>query len=144
MNKNHKTTVTKASEIARVWHIVDAKGQNLGRMSTGIAEKLIGKNKPYYTPAMDCGDYVVVINAQDVAVTGQKETDKMYRRHSGYPGGFKELRLEEVREKDAREIISHSVKGMIPKNKLRAPRMKRLKVFVGSNHPYENQLKETK
>ena len=135
-----KTTVTKKNTIKRHWHLVDLKNQTLGRVSTQIAEKLIGKHKPYFTPNLDCGDYVVVVNASHVEVTGKKRTDKLYRHHTGYPGGFREYTFEQVQSKDPRKIINHSIKGMLPKNKLRDKRMKRLKVFIDANHPYQDQI----
>jgi large subunit ribosomal protein L13 len=135
------TSVTKTKDIKRSWHLIDLKGQTLGRVSTQIAKLLIGKNKPYYTPNLDCGDYVVAINAKQVKVTGKKETDKLYQHHTGYPGGFREYTYSQVMDKDPRQIIINSVKGMLPKNKLRSPRLKRLKVFVDANHTYEQYLK---
>jgi len=135
-----KTTVTKASDIKRSWHLIDAKNQTLGRLSTQIAELLIGKAKPYFTPSLDCGDYVVVVNAKDIKVTGKKTTDKLYRHHTGFPGGFREINFEDLMEKDPRKVITLSLKGMLPKNKLRADRLKRLKVFPDASHPYENLI----
>jgi large subunit ribosomal protein L13 len=135
------TTVTKADTIERNWRLIDAKGQILGRMSTEIATLLMGKDKAYYTPALDCGDYIVVINAQAVEVTGAKKTDKIYRHHTGHPGGFREQTFAQVQAKDPKVIISQSVKGMLPKNKLRDPRLKRLKIFSGSEHPYADKFK---
>lgn len=136
---NSKTYSQKPSEISREWHLIDATELPLGRLSTIIATLLIGKGKPTYTPHMDAGDYVVVINAKDVPVTGDKELQKIYYRHSGFPGGIKDARLEEVREKFPERIIEASVKGMLPKNKLQAGRMARLKVFAGSEHAHTAQ-----
>lgn len=136
---NSKTYSQKPSEVVRNWHLVDASEMTLGRLSTVIAKLLIGKDKPTYTPHIDGGDYVVVINAKDVPVTGEKELQKVYYRHSGFPGGIKDARLEEVREKFPERIIEHSVKGMLPKNKLQAGRMARLKVFAGSEHAHTAQ-----
>ncbi|MBH1980426.1 50S ribosomal protein L13 [Candidatus Saccharibacteria bacterium] len=136
---NSKTYSQKPSEITRSWHLIDASELPLGRLSTIIANLLIGKSKPTYTPHMDAGDYVVVINAKDVPVTGDKERQKIYYRHSGFPGGIKDARLEEVREKFPERIIEHSVKGMLPKNKLQADRMNRLKVFPGAEHAHTAQ-----
>ena len=136
---NAKTYSQKPSEIKREWHLIDATELPLGRLSTIIATLLIGKGKPTYTPHMDAGDYVVVINAKDVPVTGDKELQKIYYRHSGFPGGIKDARLEEVREKFPERIIEASVKGMLPKNKLQADRMARLKVFPGAEHAHTAQ-----
>jgi large subunit ribosomal protein L13 len=136
-----KTKATKASEIKRSWHAVDAKGQVLGRLASKIAGLLIGKNKPYYTPHLDCGDFVVVTNAAKVRITGRKPAQKKYYRHSGYPGGFREITFEKQMEKDPRKVIRHAVSGMLPKNKLRDPRLARLKVFVDQKHPYQDKIK---
>ena len=136
---NSKTYSQKPSEITREWHLIDATELPLGRLSTIIARLLTGKDKPTYTPHMDAGDYVVVINAKQVPVTGDKELQKIYYRHSGFPGGIKDARLEEVREKFPERIIENAVKGMLPKNKLQADRMGRLKVFAGSEHAHTAQ-----
>lgn len=136
---NSKTYSQKPSEINREWHLIDATELPLGRLSTIIAGLLTGKGKPTYTPHMDAGDYVVVINAKQVPVTGDKELQKIYYRHSGFPGGIKDARLEEVREKFPERIIENAVKGMLPKNKLQADRMGRLKVFAGSEHSHTAQ-----
>ncbi|KAF9391301.1 54S ribosomal protein L23, mitochondrial [Podila verticillata] len=125
---------------ARVWHLVDAKQRVLGRMSVGIAETLMGKHKPIYDPASDCGDYVVVINAKAVKTTGTKATDKLYRSHSGYPGGLKETTFENLMAKDPDAIIRKAVSGMLPKNRLREPRLGRLFIFEGEVHPYEQNI----
>lgn len=135
------TYATKISDIKREWHLIDVQGRILGRVATKIAELLIGKNKPYYTSHLDCGDWVVVINAKDVKVTGKKRKQKIYYHHSGYPGGLKALTFEQIMQKDPRKIIFHAVFGMLPKNKLRKKRMKRLRVFVGEEHPYGEKTK---
>ncbi len=135
-----KSTVQKAKEVNREWHLIDLKSQVLGRAATDIAVKLIGKYKPTYTPNIDAGDYVVCINAKDVAVTGTKAKNKLYQHHSMIPGGFKEINFEDLMEKDPRKVIIHAVKGMLPKNKLRDERMKRLKVFVDDQQPYQQQI----
>lgn len=135
-----KSYTQKSGEIKRKWHIVDAKNKVLGRISTDIATKLIGKNKKEYTPHIDSGDYVVVINAAEVSVTGNKEENKMYYRHSGFPGGFKQQNLAKVRSRFPVRIIEDAVKNMLPKNKLQSPRMARLKVYAGSEHNHESQL----
>lgn len=134
------TPVTKQSTIKRHWHLIDLDRQTLGRASSHIAQLLIGKHKPYFTPNLDCGDYVVVINASNVEVTGKKRQNKLYRHHSGHPGGFREYTFQQVQAKDPARIIELAVKGMLPKNKLRDRRLKRLKIFAGSKHPYLAQL----
>ncbi len=134
-----KTYSQKASEIKREWYLVDASTMPLGKLAVIIADKLMGKSKVTYTPHIDNGDYVVVINAKDVKVTGDKMIQKKYYRHSGYPGGISELKLEEVIEKDPTRVIREAVKGMLPKNKLAADRMKRLRVFADSEHTHEAQ-----
>lgn len=134
-----KTYSQKASEIKRDWYLVDASTMPLGKIAVIIADKLMGKSKVTYTPHIDNGDYVVVINAKDVLVTGDKMVQKKYYRHSMYPGGLSELKLEEVIEKDPARVIREAVKGMLPKNKLAADRMKRLRVFAGSEHTHEAQ-----
>ena len=130
----------KAKEIKRTWHLVDYTDQLLGRTATKIASFLIGKGKPYFTPHLDCGDYVVVVNAEKVKVSGKKSTQKIYYSHSGYPGGFKQIPYARQMEKDPRKVIELAVKGMLPKNKLRAVRLRRLKVFVGDKHPYQEKM----
>jgi large subunit ribosomal protein L13 len=137
-----KTYSQKPSEVSRRWILIDAASAPLGRVSTEIAKYLIGKYKPTYTPHIDGGDYVVVINAKDAVVTGDKERGKVYYRHSGFPGGIKDARLEEVREKFPERIIENAVKGMLPKNKLSPERMARLKVFAGSEHAHAAQKPE--
>ncbi|HEY0965334.1 MAG TPA: 50S ribosomal protein L13 [Candidatus Saccharimonadales bacterium] len=137
-----KTYSQKPSEVSRRWIVIDAKDAPLGRLSTEIAKYLIGKYKPTYTPHIDGGDYVIVINAAEVPVTGDKELQKIYYRHSGFPGGIRDARLEEVREKFPERIIEASVKGMLPKNKLSPERIKRLKVYVGAEHDHAAQKPE--
>jgi len=134
-----RTKATKESEIKRFWHLFDAKGKILGRLSTEIACLLIGKDKPYFVSYLDCGDYVVVINASKVQVTGRKAEQKLYRRHSGYPGGFREIPYEKQMETDPRKIVRHAVAGMLPKNKLKTKRLLRLKIFVDEKHPHQNK-----
>src|SRR5581483_7644543 len=116
--KNNITQPTKLTDIKRNWHLIDAKEKILGRVSTDIAKLLMGKTKTYFAKNMDCGDYVVVINAKKVKVSGNKETQKLYRHHTGYPGGLKSATLSELRSKNPERIIKHAVKGMLPKNKL--------------------------
>ena len=137
-----KTYSQKPSEISRRWVLFDASELPLGRLSTVIATHLTGKYKPTYTPHMDGGDYVVVINAEKVAVTGDKEEGKIYYRHSGFPGGIKDASVAEVREKFPERIIEAAVRGMLPKNKLQAERMARLRVFAGAEHAHTAQTPE--
>lgn len=134
------TKPTKASDIKRNWHLVDVKDQVLGRQAVGIAHKLMGKGKPYFANNMDCGDYVVVINAKDVTVTGRKELLKKYTNYSGYPGGLRTRTLKEVKAQNPSEIITHAVSGMLPKNKLRAQMLKRLYVFADGDHKYNDKF----
>lgn len=136
---NAKTFSQKSSDISRQWYLIDASEAPLGRIATKIANLLIGKSKVTYTPHIDNGDYVVVINADALVVTGDKETDKIYYRHSGFPGGIKDASLKEVRQKHSERIIEDAVKGMIPKNKLSADRMARLRVFSGEAHSHTAQ-----
>ncbi len=137
-----RTYSQKPAEVSRRWILIDAHDATLGRISTEIAKYLIGKYKPTYTPHVDGGDYVVVINAKELVVTGAKETDKIYYRHSGFPGGLKEAQLKELREKSPENIIEQAVKGMLPKNKLAADRLARLKIFAGSEHAHTAQKPE--
>ena len=137
------TTPISAKEIKRHWHLIDLSGQTLGRVSTQIAAFLMGKGKVNQTPNLDMGDYVVAINAAKIKVTGKKLASKKYQRHSGYPGGFREETLGELMERDSRQVIEKSVKGMLPKNKLQSPRLRRLKVFKDETHPYKAQLSST-
>ncbi|HUV45272.1 MAG TPA: 50S ribosomal protein L13 [Dehalococcoidales bacterium] len=134
-----KTYSIKASDIKREWHIVDAEDQILGKLATRIARLLMGKHKPLFSRNMDVGDSVVVINADKVRVTGNKEKQKMYYRHSGYPGGLKTTSLERMMQTHPNRVIEHAVKGMLPKNRLQARMMKRLRVFVGDSHPHLGQ-----
>lgn len=121
------------------WYVVDASGKVLGRLATQIAKYLRGKHKPEFTPHADAGDYIVVINASDVKVTGNKAQDKKYYRHSGYPGGIKETNFEKLIEKNPREVIERAVKGMMPKNPLGRAMLRKLKVYSGAEHPHEAQ-----
>jgi large subunit ribosomal protein L13 len=139
---NFKTKITKAKEVQRVWHLFDAKDYVLGRLSVQIASLLMGKNKPYLVNYLDCGDYVVVVNAGKVQLTGQKLENKVYHRHSGYPGGFKEIPLKQQMVKDPTQVIRQAVTGMLPKNKLRDQRLSRLKIFADSQHPFEDKFKQ--
>ena len=138
-----KTYVAKPSNIERNWLIVDAKDQRLGRLATRIADNLRGKTKPVYTPHIDTGDFVVVINASRIAVTGRKMDNKIYYRHTGYPGGLKQRTLAEMMKKKPEEVIRLAVKGMLPKNRLAAQLLKKLKVYAGSEHPHAAQAPKT-
>ena len=134
-----KTYTAKKGEIARDWYVVDADGQNLGRLATRIADTLRGKQKPQYTPHVDTGDFVVVINAEKVAVTGQKLDRKRYYRHSGYPGGLRSRTLREQLERQPTEVLRAAVKGMLPKNRLARQQLGKLKIYAGPDHPHEAQ-----
>lgn len=134
-----KTYSLKGADVSREWWLIDASSMPLGKLAVIIADKLMGKSKVTYTPHIDNGDYVVVVNAKNLVVTGDKMTKKKYYRHSGFPGGIKELKLEEVVEKDAARAIREAVKGMLPKNKLAADRLARLKVFEGAEHAHAAQ-----
>jgi large subunit ribosomal protein L13 len=134
-----KTYSAKPTEVVRNWYIVDASGQTLGRLATEIAFRLTGKHKPMYTSHIDCGDNVIVINAAEITVTGNKLEDKSYYHHSGYPGGIKEITLGAQMEKDPTQVIRHAVAGMLPKNRLTDDRLNRLKVYAGTEHPHAPQ-----
>lgn len=134
-----KTISIKPEEVQREWWVVDAEGKTLGRLATQIATILRGKHKPYYTPHVDCGDYVIVINAEKVAVTGNKLDQKMYYRHSGYPGGLKQRTLREQLQRHPELVIEKAVKGMLPKNRLGRKMFKKLKVYAGPEHPHQAQ-----
>ena len=123
----------------RHWYLIDAEGKILGRIATRIATLLMGKGKPEYRPHMDCGDFVVVINAEKVKVTGNKMEDKLYRKHTGYLGGLKEIKLKNLLAKKPERVIEFAVKGMLPKNRLAENLFKKLKVYSGSDHPYASQ-----
>lgn len=134
------TPATKIEQVKREWHLIDVKGKTLGRVASEIAQLLMGKGKAYFVRNLDCGDYVVIVNAKDVKVTGKKEEQKTYVRHSGYPGGFKSELLKELRVRKPEEIITHAVKGMLPDNKLRSRMMTRLFVFAGEEHTYADKF----
>lgn len=134
-----RTFTAKTAEVKRNWYIVDATGKTLGRLSTEIARRLRGKHKPEYTPHIDTGDYIVVINAQGIRVTGNKMTDKMYHRYSGYQSGLKSLTFEELLKKAPERIIEFAVQGMLPKGPLGRQMLKKLKVYAGSEHPHVSQ-----
>ena len=134
-----KTYSAKPNEVSKNWLVIDAEGQTLGRMATEIATRLRGKHKAEYTPHVDTGDYVVVINAEKVQVSGNKTTDKMYHAHSGYPGGLKTMSFEQLRDKAPERIIKLAVKGMLPRTPLGRAMFKKLKVYAGSEHPHTAQ-----
>jgi large subunit ribosomal protein L13 len=135
-----KTYSTKASDIERQWHVFDASGQTLGKLSTQVAKLLMGKGKPIFVPNLDTGDFVIVINAAKVKVTGKKVKQKIYYRHSGYPGGLRAVTLEEMLKTHPTRVIEHSVKGMLPHNRLGSAMFRKLKVYAGDSHPHEAQL----
>ena len=137
-----KTYNAKPGEIERRWYVVDAEGRNLGRLATQIADTLRGKTKPQYTPHVDTGDFVVVVNAEKIAVTGKKLDEKVYYRHSGYPGGLKQRTLREQLERRPTEVLRMAVKGMLPKNRLAARQLTKLKIYAGPEHPHEAQAPE--
>ena len=137
-----KSYIAKPAEIDHRWYVIDAEDKTLGKLAAEVVMILRGKKKPIYTPHVDCGDYVVVVNAEKVAVTGKKENQKIYRSHSGYPGGLKETTLAELRAKKPEEIIRHAVKGMMPKGKLGRQMFKKLKVYAGPEHPHAAQNPE--
>jgi large subunit ribosomal protein L13 len=137
--KKNKTVFAKKEEIKREWYLVDATGKVLGRMSTKISTYLRGKHKPIFSPQVDCGDYVVVINAAKVRVTGRKQKQKLYFTHSGYPAGDKLLSFEKMIEKRPEEVVRLSVAGMLPKNRLGRQVLKKLKIYPGAEHPHQGQ-----
>ena len=138
-----ETTSIRADEINREWFIVDAEGQTLGRLASEIAQIIRGKKKPFYTPHMDMGDFVVVVNAEKVKVTGNKEKDKSYFRHSGFPGGVTQISLQKVRQDFPERIITNAIKGMLPHNRLGRQLLTHLKVYSGTEHPHAAQLPKT-
>ncbi len=137
-----KTYSTKKSEIKRNWHVFDASGKTLGRLAAEIAHLLKGKHKPIYSRNLDTGDFVIVVNAAKIRVTGNKPKQKIYYRHSGYPGGLKERTFEQMLEKHPTRVLEHAVKGMLPKNPLGRAMFRKLKVYAGPTHPHEAQIKE--
>ncbi len=139
-----KTYSVKASEINRDCHVVDAKDRILGRLATDVARLLMGKHKPMFSRHLDTGDFVVVVNAEKVLVSGNKPKQKLYYRHSGYPGGFKSITLEEMLKANPTRVIEHAVKGMLPKNRLGSSMLKKLRVYAGDAHPHLAQTKANK
>ena len=135
-----KTQVAKKNEVCRDWYVVDVEDKVLGRVATQIANVLRGKNKPIFTPSVDTGDFVIVLNADKIALTGKKLTDKMYYRHSEFPGGLKAISAGKLIEKDVEQVIRKAVKGMLPKNKLSRHMINKLKVYVGPTHPHKAQM----
>ena len=138
-----KSFMARPREVERKWLLIDAEGQTLGRLATEIARLLRGKDKPQYTPHVDTGDFVVVVNAEKVVVTGKKTEQKVYYRHSGYPGGLKTTSYEEMLERKPTEILRRAVKGMMPKTRLGRQQLKKLKIYVGPEHPHEAQRPES-
>ena len=138
-----KSFIAKPAEVERKWYVVDADGKTLGRLASEVASVLRGKNKPTFTPHVDCGDYVIVINAEKVAVTGKKRGEKIYKKHTGYPGGLREITFDKLQQKKPEEIIRHAVKGMLPDGKLGRQMFKKLKVYAGAEHPHTAQKPET-
>ncbi|GIK38254.1 MAG: 50S ribosomal protein L13 [Chloroflexota bacterium] len=134
-----KTISAKETEVQRDWYVIDAQGQTLGRLATRTAAVLRGKHKPLYTPHVDCGDYVIIVNAEKVHVTGQKLSQKKYYRHSGYPGGLKEVSLRDQLQKFPERVLESAVRGMLPKNRLGRRMFKKLKVYPGPDHPHQAQ-----
>jgi len=134
-----KTYVTKQENVEREWYVVDAAGQTLGRLAAQVARILRGKHKPIYSPSVDVGDYVIIVNAEKIHVTGRKLDQKIYYRYSGYPGGLKEITLRNLLQKRPTRVIEHAVRGMLPKNRLGRRMFKKLKVYAGTDHPHAAQ-----
>jgi large subunit ribosomal protein L13 len=134
-----RTWSPRPKDISRQWYVVDADGQTLGRLASTIAQVLKGKNKPTYAPHMDMGDFVIVINAEKVVLTGNKETEKMYHRHSGYPGGLTSVSVRQMRQRFPDRIVKYAVRGMLPKNALGEQQLRKLKVYAGPDHPHASQ-----
>jgi large subunit ribosomal protein L13 len=142
MTMQYRTYVTKPAEVKRSWYVVDAQGQTLGRLATQIATILRGKHKPTYSPSVDCGDFVVVVNAEKIHVTGRRLDQKIYYRHSGYMGGLTEITLRQQLEDHPDRVITSAVRGMLPKNKIGRKMLKMLKVYAGPDHPHQAQQPE--
>ncbi len=137
-----KTMMAKESQVEKKWYVVDAEDKILGRFSTEVAKILKGKHKPIYTPHVDTGDYVIIINAEKIKVTGKKASQKLYRHHTGFIGGLKEVSYKSMMEKHPERILQHAIKGMLPKNSLGRQMLKKLKVYVGPEHKNEAQMPE--
>jgi len=142
-NTQLKTYSTKTADIERQWHVIDASGKTLGKLATQVAGLLMGKHKPIFSPNLDTGDFVVVINADKVRVTGNKLKQKLYYRHSGYPGGLKSITFEKIMQTNPTQVIEHAVKGMLPHTRLGASMRKKLRVYAGDTHPHLAQTKTT-
>lgn len=134
-----KTPVPSKSEVVRTWHVIDADGKVLGRIAALAARALMGKNKPTYTPYIDTGDHVVIVNAEKVRLTGHKEDQKLYRRHSGYPGGLTETSARDMRQQKPAKMVEEAIKGMLPKTKMGKQMYRKLKVYAGDRHPHQAQ-----
>ncbi len=141
--KGNRTYSAKPGEIERRWYLVDAEGKTLGRLATQIADTLRGKRKPQYTPHVDTGDFVVVVNAEKIAVTGKKLDEKLYHRHSGYPGGLRTRTLREQLDRQPAEVLRKAVKGMLPRNRLGRAQLTKLKIYAGPEHPHTAQAPES-
>ena len=137
-----KSFIAKPAEVEHKWYVIDAEDETLGRLASEVASILRGKKKPIFTPHVDCGDYVIVVNAEKIEVTGKKRKDKIYKRHSGYPGGLRELSFEKLQAKNPEEIIRHAIKGMMPEGKLGRQMLKKLKVYAGPEHENAAQKPE--
>jgi large subunit ribosomal protein L13 len=131
--------MAKESDLTRAWHVVDAEGQTLGRLATVVANLLRGKNKPIYTPHVDTGDFVIVVNADKIVVTGKKTTDKIYYHHTGWPGGFRKTNFEKLQASKPAKVVEKAIRGMLPHTKLGAAQFKKLKVYAGPEHPHASQ-----
>lgn len=140
MMKQMKTYTVKAGEIDKAWHVVDAQGQTLGRLATRVAGLLMGKHKPTYSPHLDMGDFVVVVNAAKLLVTGRKSENKVYYRHSGYMGGLKETTLSDMLKRHPERVVEYAVRGMLPRNRLGRALLRHLKVYAGPDHPHQAQV----
>ncbi|MBA2346524.1 MAG: 50S ribosomal protein L13 [Rubrobacter sp.] len=134
-----KSYMARPLEVERKWHVIDAEGQTLGRLSSEIARILRGKNKPQYTPHVDTGDFIVVVNAEKVVVTGRKAEQKVYRRHTGYPGGLRETSYEQMLARKPTEVLRKAVRGMMPRTRLARQQFKKLKIYAGPEHPHAAQ-----
>ena len=138
-----RTVSIRPQDVSRDWYVVDANNVTLGRLATAVASRLRGKHKPEYTPHVDTGDYIVVVNAEKVRVTGRKRTDKMYHRHTGYPGGIRSVSFEHLVAKHPERVIEQAVRGMLPRNRLGRQMFKKLKVYAGEEHPHGAQQPQT-
>jgi large subunit ribosomal protein L13 len=135
--------MAKESDVTRAWHVIDAEGQTLGRLATVVANLLRGKNKPTFTPHVDTGDFVIIVNADKIVVTGKKSSDKLYRHHTGWPGGFRTTNFEKLQAEKPVKVVEKAVRGMLPHTKLGAAQFKKLKVYAGPEHPHASQQPQT-